>query len=161
MKVQTHQRKKNAVFFGKYICDDINAFIHSSKFHNELHADIVIVQKKKKFSEENYRPISILPNISKVYGRSLYDQMSNYFGVALLKYQCAFRKGGSAQHFMLVIKEWKKQWTMEVLLLTDLYKALIASRMTFSFQNRRHLVFKQMHEILFLTICLIVRKQLK
>ena len=106
--IWVHAFLKKCRFFSKYICDDINAFIHSSKFHNELHADIVTVQKKKKFSEENYRPISILPNISKVYDRSLYDQMSNYFEVVLLKYQCAFRKGGSAQHFMLVIKEWKK-----------------------------------------------------
>ena len=43
--------------------------------HNELkEADIVPVHKKKsKLPKENYRPISILPNISKVYERYLYD----------------------------------------------------------------------------------------
>ena len=27
---------ENRTFFAKYICDDINALIHSLKFHNEL-----------------------------------------------------------------------------------------------------------------------------
>ena len=46
---------KNAAFFAKYICNDINTLIHSSKFHNELkEADIIPVHKKKsKFSIEN------------------------------------------------------------------------------------------------------------
>ena len=66
---------KNAVFFAKYICYGINTLIRSPNFHNELkEADIVPVRKKKsKFSKENYRPICILPNISKVYEICLYD----------------------------------------------------------------------------------------
>ena len=79
---------KNAAFFTKYICDDINALIRSWKFHNELkEADIVPVHKKKsKFSKENYRPISILPNISKVYERCLYDQIPIFFEDFFSKY---------------------------------------------------------------------------
>ena len=73
-------------------------------------ADIVPVHKKKsKFSKENYRPISILPNISKVYERCLYDQISNFFEDVFSKYQCGFRKGYSAQHCLLVmIEKWEK-----------------------------------------------------
>ena len=46
--------------------------ICSSKFQDELkEAYIVPVQKKKaKFLKQSYRPISILPNISKVYNLS-------------------------------------------------------------------------------------------
>ena len=86
---------KKCSFFGKYICNDINTLIRSSKFHNELkEADIVPVHKKKsKFSKENYRPISILPNISKVYERCLYDQISNFLEDVFSKYQCGFCKG--------------------------------------------------------------------
>ena len=41
--------KKNAAFFVKYICDDINTLIRSSKFHNQLkEADIVPVHKKSQ-----------------------------------------------------------------------------------------------------------------
>ena len=63
--------KKNHSFFAEYICNDINASILNPKFHNELkEADIIPAHKKKsKLSKENYRPISILPNISKVYER--------------------------------------------------------------------------------------------
>ena len=86
--------KKNAAFFAKYICNDIHALVRSSKFHNKLkEADIVHLHKKKsKFSKENYRPISILPNIFKVYRRCLYEQISNFFEDVFSKYQCGFCK---------------------------------------------------------------------
>ena len=108
--INTNIIRKNAAFFAKYTCDDINASIRSSKFHNELkEADIVPVHKKKsKLSKENYRPISILPNISKVYERCLYDQMPEFFDNIFSEYQCGFRKGYSAQHCLLVMTEkWK------------------------------------------------------
>ena len=71
--------RKNVASFAKYIGLDIDASICSSKFHNVLKkSDIVPVHKKKtKLSKENYRPINILPNISKVYGRCLDEQMSD------------------------------------------------------------------------------------
>ena len=91
-------------------------------------ADIVPVHKKKsKFSKENYRPISILPNISKVYERCLYDQISNFFEDVFSKYQCGFRKCYSAQHCLLaMIEKWKKivdYGGVFGALLTDLSKA--------------------------------------
>ena len=62
-----------------------------------------------KLSKENYIPISILPNISKVYERWLHDEMSEVFDNIFSKYQCGFRKGYSAQHCLLVmIEKWKK-----------------------------------------------------
>ena len=80
--------RRNAAFFAKYTCTDINASIRSPKFHNELkEADIVPVHKKKsQLSKENYRTISILPNISKVNERCLYDQMSEFFYNIFSKY---------------------------------------------------------------------------
>ena len=36
--------------------------------------------------EENYRPISLLPNISKVYERCVYDQISDFFEYIFSKY---------------------------------------------------------------------------
>ena len=88
--MSTNILKKNAAFFAKHICDDINTLIHSSKFHNQLkEEDIVSVPKKKsKFSIENYRPISILSNISKVCEKCLYDQTSNFFEDVFSKYKC-------------------------------------------------------------------------
>ena len=43
-------------------------------------ANITPVYKKgSKNSKENYRPVSILPNISKIYKRCLFKPISNYF----------------------------------------------------------------------------------
>ena len=52
--MNTDTIRKNATFFAKYMFDDINAPIHSSKFHNALkEADIVPGDKKeRKISRE-------------------------------------------------------------------------------------------------------------
>ena len=137
--MNTNIIRKNAAFFAKYICNDINASIRSSNFHNELkEADIVPVHKKKsKLSKENYRPISILPNMSKVYERCLYGQTSEFFDNIFSKYQCGFRKAYSAQHCLLVM-------IMECLwcIINRHLKLLIAFRMTLSLPNWKHMVFK-------------------
>ena len=121
--------KKDGAFFAKYICDDINTLIRSSKFHNEFkEADIVPVHKKKStFSKENYRLISILTNISKVCEICLYDQISNFFEDVFSKYQCSFCKVYSAQHCLLVMMmKWRGIVDYRGVfgaLLTDLSKA--------------------------------------
>ena len=37
------------------------------------------MQKVNPFDKKNYRPVSILPLLSKVYEREIYEQTSNYF----------------------------------------------------------------------------------
>ena len=84
-------------------------------------------KKKSKLPKENYRPISILPNISKLYERCLYDQISKYFETRFSKFQCGFRKDYSAQHCLLaMIEKWKTavdNGGVFAALLTDLSKA--------------------------------------
>ena len=127
--MSTNILKKNTIFFAKYIYDEINALIPSSKFRNDLKEAVIVPvhTKKSKFSKENYRPISILPNISKVYERCLYDPISNFFEEVFSKYQCGFRKGYSTQHSLLImIEKWKKivdYGGVFGALLTDLSKA--------------------------------------
>ena len=84
-------------------------------------------KKGSKNSKENYRPISILPNISKIYERCMYKQMSDYFGNLFSKFRCGFRQGISAPHCLLaMIEKWKnsvdKGKTFGALI-TDLSKA--------------------------------------
>ena len=52
----------------------------------------------------HYQSISVLPNISNIYERFLFKQISEYFEQFLFKYQCGFRKGFSAQHSL---EKWK------------------------------------------------------
>ena len=55
----------------------MTCFLFSSVFPSELkNADIIPIDKKKsKFDIENYRPVSILPVLSKIYERCIFDQM--------------------------------------------------------------------------------------
>ena len=92
-----------------------NYCIDHSNLPSELKsADVTPAYKKKsKNSKDNYRPISILSNISKIYERCLYDQIQKLFENILSKYQCSFRKGYNAQHCLItLIEKWKKLWTM-------------------------------------------------
>ena len=62
-------------------------------FPDELkQADIKPIYKKESRNEkENYRPVSILPNLSKIFERCMYDQLEDYFEKLLSKCQCGFR----------------------------------------------------------------------
>ena len=127
--IHTNTLKQNSDFCAFYVQKDINASISTSKFPNDLkEADVIPVYKKKsKLSKENNRPISILPNISKVYERCLYDQIPKYLETRFSKFQCGFRKGYSAQHCLLaMIEKWKTgvdNGGVLAALLTDLSKA--------------------------------------
>ena len=72
-----------------------NNSLFSNKFPKYLKkADINPVFKKdEKFLKTNYRPVSILPTVSKNYERCLYDQINEYFQPFFSKLQCGFRKG--------------------------------------------------------------------
>ena len=98
-------------------------------------ANITPVFKKVKNSKKNYRPVSILPNISKVCKRCLFKQMSNYFSV----FQCGCRKDLSSQYcWMSMIEKWKESVDKKKLLLPFLRtypKLLIFSHMSSSLLN--------------------------
>ena len=89
--------KENSDIFGDFIFSNFNCCINTSSYPSLLkRADITPVHKKYSKSEKNnYRPVSILSNISKVYERIMFKQMSEFFESSFFsKYQCGFRKGG-------------------------------------------------------------------
>ena len=110
-----------------YIIISITLF--SNKFPKYLKkADISpIFKKDEKFLKTNYRPVSILPTVSKTYERCLYDQMNEYYQPLFSKLQRGFRKGHSAQQRLLVLIEKCRKFSDKRgfvgLLLTDLSKA--------------------------------------
>ena len=55
--------------------------------------------------KSNYRPISLLSNISIVYERCVQEQINEYFSDLLSKYQCGFRQGYGTQDCLLVMIE--------------------------------------------------------
>ena len=101
----------NSEYFAGYFHENINFCFENSCLPSDLKfADVTPAYKKKsKNSKDNYRPVSILSNISKAYERCIYDQMEAYFETILSPNQCGFRKGFSAQHCLIsLIEKWKK-----------------------------------------------------
>ena len=99
------------IFLSKFISNNFNHCIDEGEFPYELkHADVIPVHKKKgKCVKENYRPVSILANIFKVYEKLLYNQLCSYFDNILSPNQFCFRKGHSSQQWVLVmIKKFKE-----------------------------------------------------
>ena len=88
-----------------------NQSIKNAAFPNELkNTDISYVYKKKdRHDKSNYRPVSILPLLSKPFERILYEQIDSHTKDILSKYQGGFRKRFSSQHSLLAMFEkWKK-----------------------------------------------------
>ena len=56
----------------------------------------------------DYRSVSILPTLLKMFERVMFVQISASFDNVLLKYQCGFRKGSSTKHCNLkMLEKWK------------------------------------------------------
>ena len=66
-------------------------------------------EKLTRTDKKNYRPVSILPNISKIYGRCLYKQLYDYFDIIFSQNQCGFTKGFSVGNcLLLMIEKWRE-----------------------------------------------------
>ena len=128
--IPTKILKENADIFSDFLFAYYNAsVVKSSKFPSILTlADIIPVFKKgDKECKNNYRPVSILSNMSKIFERIIFRQISNYMESFLSKFQCGSRKGCSTQHCLLVmLGKWKRvvdNGKVFGILLTDLSKA--------------------------------------
>ena len=91
-------------------------------------ADVIPVHKKGDTDlKTNYRPISILPLLSKILERILYDQLYDYINNYLNDILCGFRKGHSTQNAIFrAILQWQKELDnsgMVGVILMDLSKA--------------------------------------
>ena len=58
--------------------------------------------------KKNYRPISILPTVSKVFERVIQKQINSYINNYLSDFLCGYRKGYSTQHALVsLLERWK------------------------------------------------------
>ena len=73
-------------------------------------ADIIPCHKKDDTTNKiNYRPISLLPTVSKVYEKILYAQINAFFEKKISNYLCGFRKGYNTQYSLLnMLIKWQK-----------------------------------------------------
>ena len=113
----------------KPLTNSINACIQNQTFPNELkQADVTPIFKKGDPKvKSNYRPISILPLLSKIFEKILHLQLSKFFDTKLSKKLCGFREGHSTQHtlFHLIkdIQNWLDDSKYVGMVLMDLSKA--------------------------------------
>ena len=76
-----------------FIRSDLNLCIKKGIFPSNLkNADITPLFKKlDHLLKSNYRPVSILPTLLKIYEKLLYQQMYEYFDSIFSKYLSGFR----------------------------------------------------------------------
>ena len=107
--------KENMDIMSNIFHDNINKCFSESFFPDDLkRAEVIPVFKKdikkdSKTLKENYRPVSILSNISKIYETCLYNEFSSYFEDVFSDDHFGFCKGISAQQCLItLIETWKK-----------------------------------------------------
>ena len=94
----------------KPLTDIINDGIENSYFDIGLkYADLTPVHKSEDTTnKKNYRNISLLPAISKIFERFLHTQIVTYMEEFLSPFLCGYRKGYSAQYALLALFEkWR------------------------------------------------------
>ena len=65
-------------------------------------------KKLEAVLKENYRPVSLLPVVSKIFERLMQYQMKPYIEKYLSPYLCGYRKGYNSQYALIaMIEKWK------------------------------------------------------
>ena len=85
--------------------------VQGRKFAGQLKlGDITPLHKKlENIFKENYRPVSLLPVVSKLFERLMQKQMKTFIETFLSSFLCGYRKGYNAQYALLaMIEKWKK-----------------------------------------------------
>ena len=102
--------KQSVETYLPFLTKAINLTITECEFSDKLKKLEVIPLYKKQdpLKKENYRSISLLPHVSKVFECILYTQINNYMQNELSKYVTGFRKSHGTQHsLMIMLEKWK------------------------------------------------------
>ena len=94
-----------------HFCNIIKKDLRKNKYSEEPKTALVrpIFKKNERNKLENYRPVSILSGMSKIYERFIHNCLSSYAESFLSKFVSAYRKSYSSNHVLLrLIENWKK-----------------------------------------------------
>ena len=112
-----------------YITTAYNVSLAECNFPASLkNANITPAHKKLETTLKiNYRPIRILPSVSKIFESNMYDQIYTHMDKYLSPYLCGFHKGYSAQYCLMnMLERWNKALGNKKIagaILSDLSKA--------------------------------------
>ena len=97
----------SADIFAEVLCNVFNRSLEVGEFPSGMKlVNVTPVYKKgSRYDKGNYRPVSILANLSKVFERCLHKHISHFFNTILSKYQCGFRKGHGSQYCLIALPE--------------------------------------------------------
>ena len=104
--------RENIDLYDDVLTSTYNLGCESGIFPSSLkNADVSALFKTgKKAEKQNYRPISKLPNFSKVFERIMFDDISLYMSTMLSPFLSGFRAHYSTQHALLsMIEKWYKE----------------------------------------------------
>ena len=102
--------KQSVHIYLPFLTNCINHSFVANKFPDELKLSEVIPLYKKldPLKKENYRPVSLLPHVSKVFERIIYKQIMSYVTNLLSDYITGFRKSHGSQHCLVkMLENWK------------------------------------------------------
>ena len=93
--------------FAPLLQNSFNFCIETSHFPETLKKGNIssILKKGDAFDKKNYRPISILPSLSKIFERLIEKQVKPYTNSFLSPLLCGYREGYSTQHALLRLVE--------------------------------------------------------
>ena len=94
-----------------YLTVTINHSLRENIFPEELKRSEVIPSYKEldPLKKENYRPVSLLPRVSKASEKIIYKQINTYMEDKLSKCLTGFRKSYGTQHVLVaMLEKWKK-----------------------------------------------------
>ena len=103
--------KDSLSVYTKELTNIINNCLKDGLFRNELKlAEVSPVFKKDDLNKENYRPVSILSHMSKVFERIFYKQINRFMTSKFSPFLCGFRKNHNSLYSLLkTIEVWKKK----------------------------------------------------
>ena len=91
--------KDSLSVYTKELTTIINNCLKDGLFPNELKlADVSPVFKKDDLNKENYRPVSILSHMSKVFERIFYKQIDRFMTSKFSPFLCGFGKNHNSQY---------------------------------------------------------------
>ena len=93
--------------FSEHLQRYYNNCITKGTFPEDMkHADVMPSYKNfVKNLKVNYRPVSILSSLSKIYERLIYEDIYQFMDKKLSPYLCGFRKGYSTQNCLIAMLE--------------------------------------------------------